>query len=68
VTALGYASVWLDGVLRTEDRAARIGTLLGIPAPHEVRILLPVGFPAESGSPKEKTPFAERAHWNRFGG
>ena len=32
ITALGYASVWLDGVLRAEDRADRIGRLLGVPA------------------------------------
>ncbi len=67
ITALGYASVWLDGVLRSENRAARIGELLGIPAPHEVRILLPVGMPAETAGPKGKKPFGERAHWNRFG-
>ena len=31
ITALGYATVWLDGVLRAEDRAGRIGRLLGVP-------------------------------------
>ena len=31
ITALGYASVWLDGVVRAENRAVRLGQLLGVP-------------------------------------
>lgn len=68
VTALGYATVWLDGVLRVEDRAARIGRLLGVPADRSVRIVLPIGVPAVPGVQREKLPFAERAWFNRYGG
>ena len=68
ITALGYASVWLDGVLRVNDVAARVGEILGVPAGHTVRILLPVGVPAEPGVQKEKLPFAQRAWFNRYGG
>ena len=68
ITGLGYASVWLDGVLRTDDRAARIGRLLGVPARRTVRILLPIGVPAEPGRQREKLPFAQRAWFNRYGG
>ena len=68
ITALGYASVWLDGVLRVNDVAARVGELLGVPAGHTVRILLPLGVPAEPGEQKEKLPFARRAWFNRYGG
>jgi hypothetical protein len=32
VTALGYASVWLQGALCVEGRAGRIAALLGVPA------------------------------------
>jgi len=68
VTALGYATVWLDGVLRAEDRAARIGKLLGVPEGKHLRILLPVGVAAEPGIQKEKLPFDQRAWFNRYGG
>ena len=67
ITALGYASVWLDGVLRTADRAARIAALLAVPPDREVRVLLPVGVPAEHEQPPPKKPFAERAWFNRYG-
>jgi nitroreductase len=68
ITALGYASVWLDGVLRAEERAARIGRLLGVPAEKTVRVLLPVGVPAEPGRQREKLSFDRRAWFNRYGG
>jgi nitroreductase len=68
IQALGYATVWLDGVLRAEDRAARIGRLLGVPQDRSVRILLPIGVPATPGVQREKLPFAERAWFNRYGG
>ena len=65
-TALGYASVWLDGVLRLNDVAARVGALLGVPAGRSVRILLPLGIAAEPGVQREKRPFGERAWFNRY--
>jgi nitroreductase len=68
ITALGYATVWLDGVLYFEDRAARIGRLLGVPSERTVRILLPIGVPAEPGRQREKLPFSQRAWFNRHGG
>lgn len=67
ITALGYASVWIDGGLRTENRAARIGQLLGVPAGKTIRVLLPIGVPAEPGRQKEKLPFDHRAWFNRYG-
>lgn len=66
ITALGYASVWLDGVLRTHTIARQIGDRLGVPQNQEVRILLPVGRPTESVTPKEKWPFEKRAAFNQF--
>jgi nitroreductase len=67
ITALGYASVWIDGWLRREGRAEAIGTWLGLPEGKIVRILLPVGVPAEAFNPPEKMPFAQRAWFNRYG-
>ncbi len=66
VTALGYATVWLDGMLRREGRAANVGALLGVPAAREVRVILPVGVPLEAGAQREKRPFAERAWFNAW--
>jgi len=68
ITALGYASCWIDGVLRREGRAGKIAELLAIPPSRVVRIVLPVGVPAEEAARKEKRPFAERAWFNAYGG
>jgi nitroreductase len=62
ITALGYATVWLDGTLRVENRAERIGELLGVPANNVVRILLPIGVPSQPGAQREKLPFTQRAN------
>jgi len=68
ITALGYATVWLDGVLRVEDRAERIAKLIGIPPNQTLRVLLPIGVPVEAGRQREKLPFHRRAWFNRYGG
>jgi len=67
IAALGYASVWIDGWLRCDNRAARIGELLGVPENKIIRILLPIGVPAAEGPRKEKKPFSARASFNRYG-
>ncbi|HBF35188.1 TPA: nitroreductase [Candidatus Sumerlaeota bacterium] len=66
ITALGYASVWVDGWLRREGRADKIGQLLGIPENKVARVILPIGVPAlaEFRSP-DKKPFEERVSFNR---
>jgi len=66
VTALGYATVWLDGVLRRDDIARRIGRVLGVPEDKHVRVLLPIGVPAEPCKQKEKLPFDRRAWFNGY--
>ena len=66
ITALGYGSVWIDGWLRPERRAEKIGGLLGVPEEKVVRVLLPVGVPAGQGPRKEKKLFSERTWFNRF--
>jgi len=60
VTALGYATVWVDGWLRVGDHAARIGEALGLPEGKVVRIILPLGEPAETHKQKEKFPSKAR--------
>ncbi|MDP8215217.1 MAG: nitroreductase family protein [Candidatus Euphemobacter frigidus] len=66
ITALGYGSVWIDGWLRLEGRAEKIGGLLGVPAEKIVRVILPVGVPVEEGPRKDKKPFGERAWFNSW--
>lgn len=67
VTALGYATVWVDGWLRVEGRADTVGRLIGIPNDKVVRIVLPVGVPAkEVVSKVVKRPFEDRAWFNRY--
>lgn len=61
ITALGYASVWIDGALRIEGRAEMINKILEIPEDKTIRILLPIGIAKEHHLPKEKKPFEERA-------
>ncbi|MCK5849804.1 MAG: nitroreductase family protein [Kiritimatiellae bacterium] len=67
ITALGYATVWLDGVLRVEKRAEKIAELLNVPGNQQVRIILPIGVPVAKGVPAEKEPFNKRVVFNRYG-
>lgn len=66
VTASGYASVWLDGVLREAGRAERIAEILNIPSTYTVRVVLPVGVPAQEGARPKKKAFDERAWFNKY--
>ena len=68
IAALGYATVWLDGVLRREGVAEGLGKILNVPEGKRVQIILPVGVPTEQREQKEKKPFEQRAWFNRYGG
>jgi nitroreductase len=67
ITDLGYASVWIDGWLRREGRNEQIARWIGLPDNKVVRILLPVGKPAEAIEPPDKLPIARRAWFNEYG-
>lgn len=67
VTALGYATVWMDGAVRREGRAEELARLLEVPPPRVVRAILPVGVPAEIRGQRDKRPFDDRAWFNRYG-
>jgi nitroreductase len=60
ISALGYASVWIDGALRFDGAAAAIAELLNVPPHLEVHILLPMGVPANPLPPTERMPLDER--------
>ncbi len=67
ITGLGYASVWLDGVLRSRGIAEKIGALLNVPKGQNmtVSVILPVGVPEEKGRQNDRLPFGQRAWYNR---
>ena len=50
ITALGYATVWIDGALRREQKAERIATLLDVPDDLTVSVVLPLGCARGSGA------------------
>ena len=66
VTALGYATCWLDGALRRDGISEKIGNLLGIPEDLLVCVLLPVGVPENEITHKNKKSFDERACYNKY--
>lgn len=66
VTALGYATVWLEGRLFVNDARGQLHTLLNAPADCTVRVLLPIGVPAEDAKRPPKKPLEERAVFNSF--
>jgi nitroreductase len=66
ITALGYATVWIDGALRREQKAEKIKELLKVPDNKTVQIVLPVGVPETEKQQKEKKRFNERAWFNSY--
>lgn len=69
ITALGYASCWVEGYVRYyDDIAARMAGRIGAPAEYQVVAFLPVGVPAEPGERAEKRPLSARCGFNQFVG
>jgi len=64
ITAMGYCSVWLDGMLRLKSRARKIGAVLNAASSKKLRIMLPVGIAAEDYPRRKKMTFDERAWFN----
>jgi nitroreductase len=66
ITALGYGSVWIDGWLRTDNHAEEIAKCISLPEHMQLRIILPIGVPAETAQRKEKMTFDERCCFNTY--
>ena len=65
ITALGYATVWVQGTLaRQEDMAKEV---LGIPDEKRCIILLPIGRDAVGVGQAEKKPLSELVHREKYG-
>lgn len=67
ISALGYATVWLDGALRHENRAEKFAEIMKLPPEKKVQIVLPIGVPKEPVAGPEKLPFEKRAFFNQHG-
>lgn len=67
ITALGYASCWIEGHITDIDRqGAQMAEILGVPEGYELICVLPVGKPAEPMKRVRKRTFEERAWFNGF--
>lgn len=66
ITALGYAGVWMDGMVKLDDNTAKLRKLLNIPADRHIRTIIPLGRPALPVVQKPKKTLAERVTYNRF--
>ncbi len=66
ITAFGYATVWLDGILRREQKAEQIKELLNIPDDKNAQVVLPLGVPETEKQQKEKKNFEDRTWFNSY--
>ena len=60
ITAMGYGGVWIDGWLRSEGRAQILADLVNLPKGKVIRIIIPLGIPAEEIQSKLKKTIEER--------
>ena len=68
ITALNYASCWIEGqVTCNTETQQQISKLLNIPADYIVVGYLPVGVAEAEGKRPDYKPFEERAWFNGFG-
>lgn len=67
VTALGYASCWIEGYITDVDRqGTQMAQMLGVPEEYELICVLPVGKPEGDFVLPYKREFAKRAWFNGF--
>lgn len=67
ITALGYASCWIEGHITDVDRIGdQMAKILGVPEEYELVCFLPVGVPAEEIKAVKKKDFSQRAWLNGF--
>jgi nitroreductase len=65
ITALGYASVWIEGTLLRVEQEVK--PVLGVPEGMRLMVALPIGAPKEPVAPREKRAMDDMVHWERYG-
>lgn len=67
ITALGYASCWIEGhITDADEQGKQMAEMLGVPAEYELICVLPVGVPLEEHKLVFKREFEKRAWFNGF--
>jgi nitroreductase len=67
VTALRYASCWIEGQVTADTETQKqIANMLNIPADYTVIAFLPVGIPETEGERPQYKAFSQRACFNTF--
>lgn len=64
-TALGYASLWLDGGTRLGGTDDKLAKLLDVPDDQQIRTIMPIGVPKEVGKQAPRKPADERVTWKK---
>ena len=65
ITALGYATVWIEGTLLREEATHK--ATLGVPENLRLMIVLPIGKAKEPVVQPPKRPLEEMVYWERWG-
>lgn len=66
VTALGYATVWTDGILRSPRINDGVRRLLKIPSHKTIRAVMPIGKPKTPLKPQLKEKIKNVVIFNQF--
>lgn len=64
ITAMGYASTWIEGTLRS--REDHLKSYFGVPQDSRFMIALPIGKPARKGTQAKKRDLDTIIHWDRW--
>ncbi len=65
ITALGYATVWVEGTLLREEATHK--ATLGVPENLRLMIALPIGKAQEPVNQPPKRPLDEMVYWEKWG-
>lgn len=65
ITALGYASVWIEGTF-LRDEATHKQTL-GVPEELRLMVALPIGLPDQEVAQAPKRSLEDKVHWEKWG-
>ena len=62
ITAMGYAGVWMDGMMKFEGNIDKVRKLLNTSCEETPRTIIPFGKAKGTVIQKEKKAFSERVH------